>query len=271
MKLYNILLLFVAITIASCNNDTAPHWDDSKHKVYVQALDTIAYTYQSYKSRDKDCGDNPDSTCTIVKFSYPEFVGKKALNDSVTHKFIQLFVQKPDRPVNTYDQLAANFMSSYTYFKRGNPHSTLKYLLDGHAKVLSEDHYLTTVEVSGYSYHGGAHGVDLTGYINWNAKANKFITLDNILYKGAKDTLTGIAERIFRKNEKISDTTSLNNGRTYFFKDGKFALPDTYVLTNYGIKFLYNVYTIKSYAAGKTYITVPYDNIRPLIKPHFGF
>jgi hypothetical protein len=45
--------------------------------------------------------------------------------------------------------------------------------------------------------------------------------------------LTKIAEQIFRKNEKLTDTSSL--ARDYFFKDNKFALNENYSITPAGI------------------------------------
>ena len=262
MKLTNIIPLFIAIAIVSCKQ--------SPPKAIYDGPDTVAYTYKEYKVRDNACGNNPDTACTVVKLNYPDFNGKKkVLTDSITRKFIQLFDQS--KTDSTRQQLAASFINTSTSFKKAGPKSPQYFLLDGKAKVLMQDRLMMTLEVSGYVYHGGANGMDYTGYINWNLKKNRPVTLDNILDSGYRKPLTLIAEKLFRKNEKLSDTSSLNNSRTYFFKDGKFSLPDNYSLTNYGIKFLYNVSTIKPYAAGKTILLVPYDHIRPLIKPRFGF
>jgi len=263
MKFYYIILILITLSVASCKSNPKSGGNGAN-------ADTIVYSYKEFKIRDKACGDNPDNACTIIKLNYPDFDGRKALNDSITAKFIQLFAKNPAKETSR-EQLAADFISRYNDFKKINPNSTLYFLLDGNAKVLMEDRFLMTLEVSGNVYNGGPHGVDCTGYINWNIKKNKTITLDNILDSNYRKPLTLIAEQIFRKNEKLSDTSSLNNGHTYFFKDGKFSLPDEYSLTNYGIQFLYNVNTIKPFAAGKTYLLVPYDHIRPLIKPHFGF
>jgi len=262
MKFHYAILLFLAVSVASCNNHKSSNVDGT--------ADTLVYNYKTFKVRDSACGGNPDNACTIVKLDYPDFDGRKALNDSITAKFIQLFAKNPAKETSR-EQLAADFIGRYSDFKKTNPKSTLYFLLDGKAKVLLEDKMLMTLEVSAYVENGGAHGADYTGYINWNIKKNKTVTLDNILDSGYRKPLTLTAEQIFRRDQKLSDSASLNNGHTYFFKDGKFSLPDTYVLTNYGIRFLYNVNTIKPFAAGKTYLLVPYDHIRPLIKPHFGF
>ncbi|SDS67701.1 Protein of unknown function [Mucilaginibacter mallensis] len=227
--------------------------------------DTLTYSYKTFKQRDADCGNSPDSTCTIVKINYPDFDGKKALNDSVTHSFIKLFATSSGKTDTGYNQLADNFIGVYKAFKKDQPKSTLIYLLDGHAKVLKQDSTITRIEVSGYSYHGGPHGIELTSYVNWDTKANKSIALNDIFVAGYQDKLNRVAERIFRKNEGLKDTATLNNGRTYFFKDNKFNLPANYLITSKGIQFLYNVYTIKPYAADKTELLVPYTAIKILL------
>jgi len=260
--LKNISLLLIAGSFVACNSGV------QGNKQTVDTKDTLAYSYKTFKQRDADCGNNPDSTCTIVKVSYPDFEGKTTLNDSVKRNFIMLFATASGKVDTAYSQFADNFIGVYKAFKKDQPKSTLIYLLDGHAKVLKQDLAVVTVEVSGYSYHGGPHGIDLTSYVNWDIKANKSIALNDIFVTGYQDKLNQVAEQIFRKNEKLQDTAKLNNGRTYFFKDNKFSLSDNYLITPEGIQFLYNVYTIKPYAAGKTDLLVPYAQIKALLLPN---
>jgi hypothetical protein len=261
INLKNIVLLLAAGSIASCNSGVQSNKQST-------AKDTLAYIYKTFKQRDADCGNNPDSSCTVVKLDYPDFHGQKALNDSVTKSFIKQFAVNAGKTDTSMGQLANNFIGVYKDFKKEQPKSTLFYLLDGHAKVLSQDSGILTVEVSGYTYHGGPHGMEYTSYVNWDTKANKSIGLGDMLIDDYHDKLNQIAEQIFRKNEQLKDTSSLNNQRTYFFKDNKFSLPADYLITPTGIQFLYNVYTIKPYAAGKTELLIPYTDIKSLLLPN---
>ncbi len=258
---HTLFLIIVGCGLASCQ------WGKPGAKNPAITKDTLAYTYQNFKERASDCGDKPDSSCTVVKIIYPEFSGQRALNDSVTSNFNKLFGddKKPDTSLK---QISESFMGQYNDFRKEEPKSTLFFLLDAHAKVVKQDSSLATIEVTGYSYTGGAHGVSYTYYINWNTKTNKSISLDDILVNGYSDKLNHIAEQQFRKNEDLRDTSSLANQHDYFFKDGKFSLPDTYLVTPLGIKFLYNVYTIKPYAAGPTELLLTYIQIKSLIKPN---
>ncbi len=115
-------------------------------------------------------------------------------------------------------------------------------------------------------FRAGAHGAYLAHFINWNSHANKKITLSDIFVKGYREPLDKIAEKIFRKDEKLSDTATLADD--YFFENNKFRLNENFMITPLGIRFLYNEYEIKPYSAGQTNLVIPYIRIKSLLRPH---
>jgi hypothetical protein len=258
-KFHYLSLLVLLITVlSSC-------WPHEKDKHPAIETDTLVYTYKNIRERATDCGNKPDSACTVVKVTYAQFAANKALNDTVQKKLLNLFAMD-GRPDSSLQQMTKKFIQDYIRFKKREPASPMTYELDTHATVLRQDSSLTTLEVGGYTFQGGAHGSTFIGYINWNTKADKNITLSDVLIKGYESKLKVIAEKIFRKQENLSDTSSL--ARDYFFTDAKFALNQNYLISPVGIKFLYNNYEIKPYAAGRTELLVPYEAIRSLIKPN---
>jgi hypothetical protein len=52
----------------------------------------------------------------------------------------------------------------------------------------------------------------------------------------------------------------------YFFENQRFILNDNFVLTQKGIKFLFNVYEIKPYTAGITELEIPYEKLNGILK-----
>jgi hypothetical protein len=169
------------------------------------------------------------------------------------------------RPDTSLELMSKKFLKSYDDFRKTNARSGMFFTLDDSVKVIHQDSSLTTLEVRGYSYTGGAHGSTSVGFINWDTKAGKNLKLDDVLVEGYHDKLNAVAEKIFRKNEKLSDTASLTTN--YFFKDNKFALNTNFSITPLGIKFLYNQYDIKPYAAGITELFIPYAQIKSLVQP----
>lgn len=253
------LLLFIAILgLSSCQ------WGKAKRDPHDIFTDTLIYTYYGIHERATDCGSKPDSACTVVKVRYPVFVGEKELNDTIQSKLLKLFPFN-NKPDTTLQVMAQNFLKAYTNFKKDDPTSVMYFVLDSHVKVVNQDSALVAMEYGGYTFQGGAHGASFTGFINWDAETNKTVKLDDIFKEGYKPQLSAIAEKIFRRNEKLKDTSSL--ARDYFFKDNKFALNDNYSVTPLGLRFIYNQYEIKPYAAGQTELLIPYDQIKQLMRP----
>jgi len=254
-----LLFLITIVAVSACNFGNAP--TQQTPNIFK---DTLSFKYVKLNERAADCGNKADSACTVVKVSYPLFTGQDLLNDTVTRRLTNLFSgnNKPDTSVRL---MAGRFLKNYADFKKDNPKSPLFYTLDSYCKVVSQDSALVALEFGGQSFSGGAHGQSFTGFFNWNPKTHQKVTLDDLFENDYKDQLKNIAERIFRKEEKLKDTSSL--ARDYFFKGNKFALNDNYLLTPVGIRFVYNEYEIKPYAAGQTELIIPYTAIKKLIRP----
>lgn len=262
MKTRYLLFLGAMATLGSCN------WGEKNTTKPDINTDTLAYTYKTIKERATDCGNKPDTACSVAKIIYPVFAGQAILNDTITKRIIRLFgADNPDKkPDTSLHQYVANFIKGYQNDKTKDDRPDMFYTLDLKANILRQDSSLTTLEFTGYSYQGGAHGNSITSFVNWNTKAGKNLSLSDVLTDGYGEKLTTIADTIFRKQEKLGPTQSLAND--YFFKDDKFALNDNFLITPLGIKFLYNQYDIKPYAAGQTKLFIPYAKIKTLLKPN---
>jgi hypothetical protein len=258
MKLQYCLTGLIAFAITSCKMGTSKTGDAAV------TPDSLTYVYKGFKQRAADCGNKPDSSCTVITLKYPVFSGQKKLNDSVMARLLSLFMQD-DKRDTSLDQLAAHFLSAYKEDKQ-DPKYPVFYTLDSYCKVLKQDSSLLTLETGGYAFEGGAHGASYTYFSNWDTKANKLIGLDDLFNSGYAGKLKQAGEKIFRKDEKLSDTASLANG--YFFKDNQFALNNNFLITPTGLRFLYNQYEIKSYAQGTTSVFIPYAQIRSLLRPN---
>jgi hypothetical protein len=246
---------------------TACQWGETSHQNPDINTDTLAFKYDTIRSRAPDCGNKADSLCSVASIIYPRFISQKALNNTLTQKLMSAGFNSPDKTRDTnLRSLASNFIKAYI---KDNPkqHSPdMFYTLNLKAMIVRQDSGLTTLQIDGYIYQGGAHGSSSVSFINWNTKSRSQVILADILADDYKTKLTAIADTIFRRQEQLNDTSSL--ARDYFFKDDKFALNDNYLITPLGIRFLYNQYEIKPYAAGTTDVFIPYNKIRSLLRPN---
>jgi hypothetical protein len=257
MERYCLILCFVAFCISACT------WKKPGKSEPAITIDTLTYSYKTFKQRAADCGSKTDSNCTIVKFVYPVFNGQKELNDSVTHQLLAL--SPGEKPDTSLSATAKTFLNNYKLSSREAGNS-VPFNLNGNIKIIRQDSSLVTLQVYGYSFEGGAHPSSYTTFFNWNTKLKKKITLWDLFKDGAQEYLRIKAEAIFRQNEKLSTEASLANN--YFFKDNKFALNDNFAITPAGLRFLYNQYEIKPYSAGVTNLLIPYLQIKTLLRPN---
>ena len=252
------LLIFVLAGLTACKFGTHEKQQPDITK------DTLSYTYEVIKMRADDCGNKPDSGCTVVNIKYPLFTDREALNDTVTKKLTGLFgFFQSDIELK---EMGEHFLTTYENFKKRNKRSGIFFTLNSNAQVLRQDSNLTTLETNSYTFQGGAHGGSYMFFINWDTKANKDLTLDDLLVNDYNIKLNEVADTIFRKQEKLTDTSSLD--KDYFFKDNKFKLNRNFLITPLGLRFVYNIYEIKPYAAGRTEIIISYDKIKSLLKPN---
>lgn len=259
MKLNVSIFFLAACCLCSCQ------WGKPGKKQPDIVKDTLKYTYQTIKERADDCGNKADSDCTVAKIRYPIFLNQPLFNDTVIHNILTLFRFDEKKPDTNLLQLTGHFMSLYKEDKKTNDRQGFTYELSLNT-ALRQDSSLAALQLIAESYLGGAHGSHFVQYVNWDTKAQKKINLDDLLTTPYKEKLTAIAEKIFRRQENLSDTASYKDN--YFFKDDRFSLNDNFLITPLGLRFIYNEYEIKPYAAGQTELLIPYSQIKSLLRPN---
>jgi hypothetical protein len=173
------------------------------------------------------------ATGSTTDISYPIFKNQPVLNDSLNN-----------------------------YLKRQNITSNCNL----HAVVLRQDSSLTIIEINEILTGSGSSGKNMATYfINWNTKKSKSIKLGDVLVDQYRDQLNKIAETIFRKNENLDTTASLNG---YTFKSGQFALNNNFLITPIGLKFLFNNGEAKPDNYGQVIVFIPYSQILTLLRPN---
>lgn len=230
-------------------------------------MDTLSYTYSIFKQRARDCGDKPDSECTVVNIKYPVFTNQKVLNDSVKRKLITLFWRHSNNTADiSLKKYADDFIRDYEQDTIRDPDGPWK--IESSAKVLLQDSSLVTLYFAGEIYDGAAHGRDGYSFINWDTGRSRIIRLTDLFDQGILVRLTKIVEKKFRKKDNLSDTASLINYPYYSIKDGVFILPSNFLITKKGITFLYNEEELDAWSEGTPQFDIPYAQIKSLLRPN---
>ncbi|SFH46888.1 DUF3298 and DUF4163 domain-containing protein [Pedobacter insulae] len=257
-----IACLLLILTISACRNGKDTKEDDARNTTTV---DTLTYAYDSIKVQSKNIPKNNvspiDTPEAIV--SYPVFKND-ALNQFIKRQVFNYFAQ--DEPATSYQAIADSFMKGYDEFVRTNPTTPQAWFLNINIEVLRQSPTYLALKYTHTDYAGGAHGNTTISFLNYNPKTNTPITLDSLIQAGKLPALVKIGEAIFRKNEQLSPTQSLEE--RYFFDKGIFALAQNFHVSDKGLVFLYNPYEIKAYAEGYTELVIPFEALKDLAKPH---
>jgi hypothetical protein len=120
-----------------------------------------------------------------------------------------------------------------------------------------------TLKTSIDQYTGGAHGNHLTFFAVFDLDLFKKMELTDLIVTGKLKDLTKLAEKHFRRQENLSDTSNLS--KDFFFEDGIFALNDNFGLTKDKLIIYYNEYEIRPYADGITTIEIPYEEVQEIL------
>lgn len=258
----NLLAILILFTIVSCQNGE-DRTEENNSKIAFEKLsffyDSVKVTSKYLQKNDRGIIDTP-----MAKISFPVFKNS-TLNEYVKRQVFDYFAK--EEKITSYQDIAMSFINGYDDFVSSNKDTrqiwSLTITIDSVAQLSST--YLSLKYIH-FDYTGGAHGNKSISYLNYNPKTNTPVTLDSLIEQGKMATLVNLAEGIFRKNEKLSPTAPLE-GR-YFFDKGKFALAQTFHVSEKGLIFTYNPYEIKPYSEGYTELIIPFKVLKDIAKPN---
>jgi len=262
MKKIGLCLLLFSFVACQSEKKTTNAADSTD---LANGADPYSFTYDSVKVyAKKPVSRNPATTDTTkAVIVYPQFKDQKT-NDFVLQK--TLATALPDKQYKSYQAYANGFIQDYETFIAREKEYGQTWFLEIKNKVAAQKKNYLSVLSTFVSYEGGAHPNTMLSYLNYDPQTHKEILLDSLIQPGSMSKLTAEAEKIFRKNEKLTPTANL--GDNYFFKDNKFSLNNNFTVTEEGIKFLYNPYEIKAYVFGITELTVPFSTLKEIARPH---
>ncbi len=122
---------------------------------------------------------------------------------------------------------------------------------------------ILTVRQETYVYSGGAHPNTQATFQSFSRRTGHALQLTEVI----SDTtaLRGLVERAFRKQQDIKPGQNLEDAG-YFLHEGQFFLPGTFGVGREGLIFLYNPYEIAAYAVGPIQVTVPYSELKKILR-----
>jgi hypothetical protein len=259
------MALAIATILACQSGKKAEQTIDSAASKLPQTPDSISYKYDSVKvySKNPVSADARVTDTAKAVISYPVFTDNK-LNDFVLKNILGSV--DGEKTYNSYEEYTKGFIKDFDDFQKGSKDQIQTWFLSIQTKVIKQKPQYIGFFTIYSNYSGGAHANSSFNYRNYNPVTHQEITLDSLLIPGSSGKLQAIAERLFRKNEKLTPDQSLKNN--YFFENDTFKLNNNFTITDEGLLFLYNPYEIKAFAFGITKLLIPYSELKDITKPN---
>lgn len=229
--------------------------------------------------------DTAKPACNIaISFSYISEAPDSTLKDSLNAYFLSTcFGQEyatslPREAVDKYTKAYANEYQSdlepvYTKeketWKDGRMDTDAWY---SYYKTIESHVQLCTGRLLVYRSHteeytGGAHGIYLTYFANFDLHTHKLLQIEDIFVEGYREKLTGLLwEKLMADNKVVSrqEAEELGYGTT-----GELEPTNNFYLSKEGITFYYNIYEIAPYAMGAIEISLPWNMLKEIKNEQF--
>lgn len=128
-----------------------------------------------------------------------------------------------------------------------------------YVRYMSQQYQWATFVMNSYSYSAGAaHGLYHVEYVNFDLKAKKRLSLQDIVQKGSEQK---VLDALYEHN-----SIWLSN---HEIEKAQFKLSDNFYYGANGIVFVYPLYELASYAEGMPELELPYNAVAGLIKPEY--
>jgi hypothetical protein len=221
----------------------------------------ISFDYITLKKSSKPIiTAEGDSIISTIDFSYPLFKNQEwdeAVNGLIfsMQEDVSSVEEYMDNFIALADEVNSDLDFASSWFQEVS--ITVEPQIEGTQTLSLAD--------SRYEYSGGAHPNSFLTYSNFDIVSKQVIQLEDLIIAGGMAKLTSVGNTIFRKQEGLTPTQSLDN---YFFENNKFSLNTNFLITDKGLMFFYNTYEIRSYAEGPMELLLPYGLLKGIIKPN---
>lgn len=213
----------------------------------------LAFTPDASEQLKAGCsGDD----CPLVNIETVHFASAPALDALIENRLLKMTVNSPD------ETMAPSLTAYREQFLRTADRRNSTYL---QAKVREQHDGLVIVELSSYLDTGGAHGMPGRGFINWSAKDQKEVTLQDMLLPGQEKAFWG-AVKVAHNNWLIS---SSHGNDPEFVKNWPFQTTPNVALLKDNVALKYDVYSIAPYSEGHVELKIPYSRLNGILKPEW--
>lgn len=208
-------------------------------------------------------GENNNKECASVTVEWEVFKGRPALNNAIRERLVRQLRGNGEegQSMDSLEAVADAFLAEAARSPAAT--SAARWQLTGEAKRLSQRGDLLTVAIHSYTYTGGAHGLPVTRWLNWDLAVDKPVSLQQLLQPGRGEDFWRRAEEAHRRWLEKQDADGDFRRIWPFQKTADFRFDGD------GMVLLYGVYQLAPYASGQVELAVPWKELRGVVRSEY--
>lgn len=195
-----------------------------------------------------------------VRLSYPEASGgvlADSINSAVARQLLVGLFNEPDM---TYASIEEYIDATLAEKRQDEMLAHVPYEFQSEGSIFRRDG-ITTLEMDIYYFTGGAHGMTVTTFTNFEDKTGMQLSVSDIFSDTVK--LNRLNREAFKK---FLATQKAEYVEYYLFvAPDSVSLPLNIGFSADGIKMLYNQYEVAAYAFGQLEYVIPYDQVADIL------
>ncbi len=199
--------------------------------------------------------------CAKVAVDLELYDGHPALNQAVRRRLVRQLAGGGDdqeAPPATLEEAAERFLATAAKIPGEGARG---WELSGETRQLGRWKDLLTVAIDSYEFTGGAHGLPVTRWLNWDLTAHQPVTLGQVIRPGQEDAFERAARRAHdRWLEKEVDSDQ------DFREAWPFQETSDFRFTRKGLLLHYDVYSIAPYVMGQPVLQLPWKDLDGVIR-----
>ncbi len=258
MRFSAVLAVLLVALLTACQKKEEPEAQAAAEPappapVVVQEFLPLTTETVTWERRQPKC---KGGQCASVTVDVVRFPGNPELSALIEQELVGLIQGPLNQGELTLDDYAAGFLA------RADKRSTANLT----ARLLRQTGALVVIRLDTNLYTGGAHGIPVTAFLNYDRHLNRRLLLDDVVQDGRRPALADLAR-------KAHEVWLMENGFTdsAFAQQWPFVETDNFALGSQGLVLAYNVYALAPYSAGQPELLLPYAGLQGILRPEWIF
>ncbi|HOI27390.1 MAG TPA: DUF3298 domain-containing protein [Paludibacteraceae bacterium] len=265
MNKNTILFVVLSMIFAVCSCSSSKEKKAEENKIEFDSI-KVDSTYHLFNDTTKP------AISIDSKIIFPVNFGNDRIYLSIKRQMIKdaLNLETTNDPKQDIAKYVENLIADYKKLEKIYKNDTLTdddvtYVAEQNVsqEVTFNQDSILTIFTNTYSFSGGAHGMTIMQYANYDLRNGQKIRLSDLFADDYSNLLTPIILGKLVQDNKVQQPTDLEqNG---FIDVSEIKPTENFYLDEIGITFVYNQYDIACYAMGQIKVFIPYSDLSFLI------